>query len=105
MGLTGTIINVHVHMDSIQRALPQLVNETITIAIALNRQLQYKNAYQTGKVCVKIVMQALKELCWRHLYKTENVHINKGWDNALREKNNSTPQNERHDTTDDIENE
>ena len=38
-------------------------------------------------------MQALKELCLRHLYKTKNVHINKEWDNALREKNNNTLQN------------
>ena len=77
MGLTGTIINVHVHMDVIQRALPQFVNETMIIEIALKRWLQYKNAYQTGKVCVKIVMQALKEQCSIHLYKTENIHINK----------------------------
>ena len=55
MGLTGTIINVPVHMDVIQRSLPQFVNETMTIAIALKRRLQYKNAYQTGKVCVKLL--------------------------------------------------
>ena len=60
MGLTGTIINVPIHMDVIQRALPQFVDETMTIEIALKRWLQYKNAYQTGKVHVKIVMQALK---------------------------------------------
>ena len=47
MGLTGTIINVPIHMDVIQRALPQFVNETMTIEIALKRRLQYKNAYQT----------------------------------------------------------
>ena len=37
MGLVGSIINVHVHMDVIQRELPQFVNETMTIAIALKR--------------------------------------------------------------------
>ena len=105
MGLTGTFINVHVHMDVIQRALPQFVDETMTIAIALKKWLQYKISYQTGKVHVKTAMQALKELCSRHLYKNENVHINKEWDNALREKNNNTLQNERYDSIHDIENE
>ena len=50
-------------------------------------------------------MQALKELCSRHLYKTENVHINKEQDNALGENNNITLQNERYDSTYDSENE
>jgi hypothetical protein len=50
MGLTGSIINVHVHMDIVQKSLPQFMDETMTIAIALKRQLQYKNAYQTGRV-------------------------------------------------------
>ena len=49
-------------------------------------------------------MQALKELCSRHLYKTENVHINKEQDNALGENNNITLQNERYDSTYEIEN-
>ena len=49
MGLIGLIINVHVHMDIVQKALPQFMNNTMTIAIALKRRLEYKNAYQTGK--------------------------------------------------------
>jgi hypothetical protein len=79
MGLTGSIINVPVHMDVVQKSLPQFMNETMTIAVALKRRLQYKNAYQTGKVCVNIVMRALKELCSRTLYKAENISINKEW--------------------------
>jgi hypothetical protein len=37
MGLTGSIINVHVHMDIVQKALPQSMDETMTIAVALKR--------------------------------------------------------------------
>ena len=76
MCLTGSIINVPVQMDIVQKALPQSINNTITIAIALKRRLAYKNAYQTGKVRVHIFMKALKELCSRNLYKTENISIN-----------------------------
>ena len=50
-------------------------------------------------------MQALKEQCSIHLYKTENIHINKEQDNALGEKNNNALQNERYDNTYEIENE
>ena len=35
MGLTGSIINVPVHMDIVQKSLPQFMNNTMTIAIAL----------------------------------------------------------------------
>jgi hypothetical protein len=45
MGLTRSIINVPVHMDIVQKALPQSMDETMTIAIALKGRLQYKNAY------------------------------------------------------------
>ena len=37
MGLMGSIINVLVNMDIIQKALPQCINETTTIAISLKR--------------------------------------------------------------------
>ena len=50
-------------------------------------------------------MQALKELCSRHLYKTANIHINKEQDNPLGENKNSTLQNERYDSTYEIEKE
>ena len=35
MGLTGSIINVPVQMDIVQKALPQFINNTMIIAIAL----------------------------------------------------------------------
>jgi hypothetical protein len=37
MGLTGSIINVHVHIDIVQKTLPHFVNETTTITVALKR--------------------------------------------------------------------
>ena len=37
MGLTRSIINVHVHMDIVQKALPRSIEDTMTIAIALKR--------------------------------------------------------------------
>jgi hypothetical protein len=35
LGLTGSIINVPVQMDVVQKALPQFMDETLTIAVAL----------------------------------------------------------------------
>jgi hypothetical protein len=76
MGLTGSITNMYVQLDVVKKALPQFINNTITIVMALKRFLQYKNVYQTGKVRVHVIMKALKELCFRALYKEENICIN-----------------------------
>jgi hypothetical protein len=92
MGLTGSIINVPVQLDVVQKALPQFISETMTIVVALKRRLQYKNAYQTGKVCVHIVMKALKELCSRALYKAHNICINDNWNNVLEQGNDNSAQ-------------
>ena len=48
---------------------------------------------------MRIVIEKLKELSSRHLYKTKNIPINNEWDNALGEKNNLSLQNERYDST------
>jgi hypothetical protein len=79
LGLTGSIINVPVQMDVVQKSLPQFMDETLTIEVALKIRLQYKNAYKTRKVHVNIVMRALQQLCSRSLYKAENISINKQW--------------------------
>jgi hypothetical protein len=60
MGLTGSIINVPVQLDVVQKSLPQFISDTMKIVVALKRRLQYKNAYQTGKVRVHVVMKVLK---------------------------------------------
>jgi exonuclease III len=103
MGLTGSIINVPVHMDVVQKALPQFMDETLTIAVALKRRLHYKNAYQTGKVRVNIVMRALKELCSRSLYKDENISINKQWSVVLEQYNHTCIDNENSDYGSDMD--
>jgi hypothetical protein len=77
---------VPVQLDVVQKALPQFINNTITIVVALKRRLRYKNVYQTGKVRVHVVMKALKELCSRALYKAENICINGNWNNVLTEE-------------------
>jgi hypothetical protein len=76
---------VHVQLDVVQKALPQFISNTMTIVVALKRRLQYKNAYHIGKVCVHVVMKALKELCSRALYKAKNICINENWNNVLGE--------------------
>ena len=86
MGLTRSIINVFIQLDVVQKSLPQFISDTMTIFVALKRHLQYKNAYQTGKVCVHAVMKALKELCSRALYKAWNICINENWNNVLAEE-------------------
>jgi len=86
MGLTGSIINVPVQLDVVQKALPQFISDTMTIAVALKRCLRYKNAYKIGKVHVHAVMKELKELCSRALYKAHNICINDNWNNVLAEE-------------------
>jgi hypothetical protein len=92
MGLTGSIINVHVQLDIVQKAMPQFIIETMTIVVALKRCLQYKNAYQTSRVCVHFVMKELKELCSRSLYKSHNICINDNWNNVLGEGDENSAQ-------------
>jgi len=70
-------------MDIVQKSFPQFMDETMTISIALKRQLQYKNSYQTGRVGVNIVMKGLKQLCSRDLYKVANITINEEWTYVL----------------------
>jgi hypothetical protein len=38
-------------------------------------------------VCVNVVMRELKELCFRSLYKAENISINKEWIDVLEQYN------------------
>ena len=109
MGLTGSIINVHVQLDVVQKALPQFISDTMTIVVALKRCLQYKNVYQIGKVRVHVVMKELKELCSRPLYKAQNICINENWNSVLREENGSYAQTlettSEFDTSDESKNE
>jgi hypothetical protein len=109
MGLTGSIINVPVQVDVVQRLLPQFINNTLTIVVPLKRRLRYKNAYQTGKVPVHVVMKALKELCSRALYKAQNICINDNWNNVLAEENNNSAETFENpiefDTSDESKNE
>jgi hypothetical protein len=58
---------------------------------------------------VHVVMKALKELCFRALYKAENICINGNWNSVLAEEHgNSTDTLENpsdFDTSDESENE
>jgi hypothetical protein len=92
MGLTGSIINVSIQLDVVQKALPQFMSKTMTIVVALKTSLQYKNAYHTGRVCVHIVMKTLKELCSRTLYKAENICIIENWNHVLEQGNDNSAQ-------------
>ena len=77
--------------------------------MALKRRLQYKNAYQTGKVPVHVVIKALEELCSRALYKAQNICINDNWNNILAEENRNSVETLENpiefDTSDESENE
>jgi hypothetical protein len=90
-------------MDVVQKALPQFMDETLTIAVALKRRLQYKNAYHTRKVRVNIVMRALQQLCLRSLYKAENISINKKWSVVLEQYNQNCIDNENYDYGSDMD--
>jgi hypothetical protein len=76
---------VPIQLDVVQKSLPQFISDTMTIIVALKRRLQYKNAYQIGKVCVHVVMKELRELCSKALYKAHNICINENWNNVLGE--------------------
>lgn len=60
IGSIGSIKNVLVDIDVIQTTLPCSTDETSTIVIALKRQLEYKNTYQTRMICTSIIMKFLK---------------------------------------------
>jgi hypothetical protein len=81
----------------------------MTIVVALKIHLQYKNAYQTGRVCVHIVMKQLKELCSSTLYKAQKNCINDNYNHVLEQGNDNSAQtfdtNSEFDTNDELENE
>jgi hypothetical protein len=79
------------------------------ISLALKRHFQYKNAYQTSKVHVHVVMKGLNELCSRTLYKAQNICINDNWNTVLEEGNDISAQTfetaSEFDTSDESKNE
>jgi hypothetical protein len=81
----------------------------MTIVVALKRRLRYKNSYQIGKVCLHVVMKALKELCSRSLYKAQNICINDNWNNVLIEEDGNSADTLKNpsefDTSDESKNE
>jgi hypothetical protein len=109
MGLIRSIINVLVQLDVVKKELPQFMSKTMTIVTALKICLQYKNAYQIGRVCVHIFMKALKELCSRTLYKKQDIYINDNWNHVLEQGNDNFAQNfdttSEFDTSDESKNE
>jgi hypothetical protein len=86
-----------------KKSLPQFMDETMTIAVALKRRLQYKNAYHTRKVCVNIVMRALRELCSRTPYMVENISINKDWADVLEQDSKICMENTNYDRESDMD--
>jgi hypothetical protein len=70
-------------MNIIQTVLPRSTNESYTIVIALKRHLQYRNAYQKGRVRPHVINNSLNELCKTTLYKMQNVKLNKNWNEHL----------------------
>jgi hypothetical protein len=90
-------------MDIVQKALPQSMDETRTIVVALKRRLQYKNAYQTIRVCLNIFMGELKELCSRTLYKIGNISINKELTDVIKQYNKKCMENTNYDCESDME--
>lgn len=98
VGLTGSIINVPVDTNVIQRALPLPTTSTTTIAVSLKRRLEYKNAFQKGMVRPNIIMQALQELIKKILYKMEHVKLNRDWKQALQTDNKIVEKNNLNNT-------
>jgi hypothetical protein len=100
---------VLVQLNVVQKSLPQFISDALTIVVALKICLQYKSVYQIGKVCVNVVMKALKELCSRALYKTQNICINENWNKVLGEEDDNSVEtlenSSEFDTSDESENE
>jgi len=83
LGLTGGVINVPTNISRIQSALPRTIKDTDTVAVVLKKSLRFKSAYAFGRVRVHKVMEALKQLCKRMLYKLETATINDNWKDAF----------------------
>jgi hypothetical protein len=83
---------VLVQLDVVIKAFPKFISDTMTIVVALKICLQYKNAYQTGKVRVHVVMKSLKELCSKAMYKAQNICINENWNSVLGEGDDKSAQ-------------
>ena len=69
----GSIKNVPVNLNFVQKALPLSLNNTLAIVVSLKRRLKYKSVFQKGMVRPNIIMQALHELAETTLYRSKNV--------------------------------
>ena len=97
LGLSGGVINVPADISRIQHALPRTLNESDTIAVAIKKNLKFRNAYAIGRIRGHIVIKALKQLFKRTLYKLENVMILEKWKEEFKKYN------ETYNTKSDIE--
>ena len=50
LGLIGWVINVPTCIKRTQSALPRNIRETDTVAVAIKRRLNLKNAYAIGRI-------------------------------------------------------
>jgi hypothetical protein len=58
-GMSGNIVNVPTNLNLMQDILPRMSYDDFSIAMFLNRKLEYKSIYMLGYIFPNIVMKTL----------------------------------------------
>lgn len=78
-GVHGGVVNVPTNLSKVQQQLPRHLQSRETITINLNRRVCFKGAYKSSGVRPTKVVDQLRYLVAKPLYKDPGVSLDKSW--------------------------
>ena len=70
-------------LDRVQKVLPRILSNSMTIAVMLKRKLEYKNAYLFVNIQPCNIMLDLNDLCKTPLYMSVDVTVYNKWEEVF----------------------
>ena len=77
--MQGSVVNVPVDIAPVVQSLPRTINDAAMVPIQLKRKLAYKSSVWKQNVRPRCVLNALRYLMTKELYKKANLSLNESW--------------------------
>ena len=102
--MQGSVVNVPVDIAPVVQSLPRTINDAATVPIQLKRKLAYKSSVWKQNVRPRCVLNALRYLMTKELYKNANLSLNESWFDEIQNCGQNPNAHESDDETTDSEN-
>ena len=102
--MQGSVVNLPVDIAPVVQSLPRTINDAATVPIQLKRKLSYKSSVWKQNVRPRCVLNALRYLMTKELYKNANLSLNESWFDEILNCGHSPNAHESDDETTDSEN-